>query len=184
MKRLAAILLLGIFSFNLFGYRLVASFLESRENQKMELALDVNDYNDDELISIKQPTNLPYYQNSKAFQRVDGEIEIAGIYYKYVKCRIYNDSLELLCIPNKSKMQIQAAKADFSKLASDFQQSSNKKKGGTESKSFQKTLSEYEEMQASVAFKPVAAAQLHYDRNYNFVNTLFSGTVEQPPDLA
>ena len=105
MKQLAAILLLGIFSFNLFGYRLVASFLEKQENIKMELALDENNYEDHQLISIKQPTNLPYYQNSKTFQRIDGEIEIEGVYYKYVKCRIYNDSLEMLCIPtNKWKI--------------------------------------------------------------------------------
>src|SRR6187402_3559047 len=110
MKRLAAILLFGIFAFNLFGYQLIASLLENRENNKIELALDENDYSDDQLISIKQPTNLPYYQNSKDFQRVDGEVEINGIEYKYVKSRIYNDSLELLCIPNTGKMKITAAK--------------------------------------------------------------------------
>ena len=184
MKRLAAILLLGIFSFNLFGYRLVASFLESTENQKMELALDENEYSDSELISIKQPTNLPYYQNSTAFQRIDGEIEIAGVYYKYVKCRIYNDSLELLCIPNKSKMQIQAAKADFSKLASDFQQSNNKKKGNTESKSFQKTLSEYEELPVTVSYKSVAVMPVYRTHSESFSSQLFSKMVEQPPEQA
>jgi hypothetical protein len=61
MKQVAAILLLGIFSFNLFGYRLVALFLESKANTAMELSLDENDYRDDQLISIKaayQPSLL------------------------------------------------------------------------------------------------------------------------------
>lgn len=182
MKRLAAILLLGIFSFNLFGYRLIASFLENKENEKMELALDQNDYSEDQLISIKQPTNLPYYQNSKTFQRIDGEIEIAGIYYKYVKCRIYNDSLELLCIPNSGKMKIQAAKADFSKLASDFQQSSNKKKSPADSKSFKKTLSEFEEQQVATTFQKKAVPFTYIIKNNLFVNSLFTRSVEQPPD--
>ncbi|MCW3090231.1 MAG: hypothetical protein JWP81_1300 [Ferruginibacter sp.] len=183
MNRLAAILLLGIFSFNLFGYRLVASFLENQENQKMETALDENDYSDNQLISIKQPTNLPYYQNSKTFQRIDGEIEIAGISYKYVKCRIFNDSLELLCIPNAGKMRIQAVKADFSKLASDFQQSNNKKKSEPGSKSFQKTISEYEEQQSGIAFKLKPLTLNYFIQNTLFVNTLFTKTAEQPPDF-
>lgn len=183
MKQLAAILLLGIFSFNLFGYRLVASFLEINENEKMELAFDENDYADRQLISIKQPTNLPYYQNSKTFQRIDGEIEIEGVYYKYVKCRIYNDSLEMLCIPNTAKMKIQAAKADFSKLASDFQQSNNKKKSPSDSKSFHKTISEFEEEQSStIAFKIKPRSLNYFIQNNLFVNTLFTKSIEQPPD--
>ncbi|MEO6549869.1 MAG: hypothetical protein ABIN94_17840 [Ferruginibacter sp.] len=183
MRRLAAILLLGIFTFNLFGYRLVASFLEMQENQKMEIAFDENDYSDNQLISIKQSTNLPYFQNSKDFQRIDGEIVIDGIAYKYVKCRIYNDSLELLCIPNTSKMRIQAAKSDFSKLASDFQQSNNKKKSESGLKSFQKTVSEYEEQLTSASLK-LQPQELNYcTNNTSFVNSLFTKTAEQPPDL-
>ncbi len=183
MKRLTAILLLGIFSFNLFGYRLIASFLESQENKKIELALDQNDYSDDQLISIKQAINLPYYQNSRVFQRIDGEIEIAGIFYKYVKCRIYNDSLELLCIPNTAKMKIREAKADFSKLASDFQQSDNKKKSSSESRSFQKTTSEYEEYQSAIAEKFNSLTIIkHLIQNQQFSDNLFTRLDEQPPD--
>ena len=183
MKRLAAILLFGIFAFNLFGYRLVASFLENEQNEKMELAFDANNYTDQQLITIKQPTNLPYYQNSKTFQRIDGEIEIAGVYYKYVKCRIYNDSLEMLCIPNTGKMKIQEAKNDFSKLASDFQQP-GKKKAPSDSKSFYKTISEYEARQTvamAFSWKSISTAYRIY--NNQFVKNLVTKTAEQPPDF-
>jgi hypothetical protein len=184
MKQVAAILLLGIFSFNLFGYRLVATFLEKKVNAEMEISLDENDYNNDQLISIKQPTNLPYYKNSATFQRIDGEIEISGIYYKYVKCRIYNDSLELLCIPNTGKMKIQAAKADFSRMASDFQQTESKKKSESGIKSFQKTLGDYEEVKQTAYSLNTSALHLtHNLQNSQFVNTLFLQTAEQPPDF-
>jgi len=183
MKQLAAILLLGIFSFNIFGYKLVALFLESKLDEKMELALDENNYADQELISIKQPINLPYYQNSKTFERVDGEIEIAGVYYKYVKCRIYNDSLELLCIPNAGKMKILEAKVDFSKMASDFQQNNNKKKSNSDSKSFQKTISEFEEEQSTnLASNVTSAARNYLLLNSLFINEPFTSSVDQPPD--
>jgi len=184
VKRIAAILLLGIFSFNIFGYRLVASFLEEQVNASIETALDENNYSDDQLISIKQPTNLPYYNNSPTFQRVDGEIEIEGVHYKYVKVRIYNDSLELMCIPNTGKMNIEAAKADFSRLAADFQQADNaKKKSTTPSKSFQKTLSEYEELQVTQIPAVTATSIATFKSSNNvFVNDLFLQTLEQPPD--
>jgi hypothetical protein len=184
MKQLAAILLLGIFSFNLFGYRLVASFLENKVNAEMEITLDANNYSDDQLISIKQPTSLPYYRNSETFHRIDGEIEINGIYYKYVKSRIYNDSLELLCIPNTGKMKIQAAKADFSRLAADVQQTDNKKKSNSETKSFQKVLGEYEAVkQPSLTATYLDLHRTHSFKNSNFINKLFLQTPEQPPDL-
>ncbi len=185
MKQLAAILLLGIFSFNIFGYQLVAYFMESKANTAIELALDENNYADQELILIKQPINLPYYQNSKTFRRIDGETEIAGIYYKYVKCRIYNDSLELLCIPNRGKMKILETKADFSKLVADFQQSANKKKNHSDSKLFQKAISEYEEQAcANNTFKPNLATSNYLIPNNLFINRLFKLSVEQPPDPA
>jgi hypothetical protein len=183
MKQLSAILLLGIFSFNIFGYRIVASFLENRENQKMELALDGNNYSDNQLVSIKQPANLPYYTNSFDFHRIDGEVEINGIIYKYVKCRIYNDSLEMLCIPNTAKMKIQAARADFSKMAADFQQSSHKKKSHSDSKSTQKTTSEYEEHSAATAFSSAPFLINPTIKHPFFVTAIFSKTVEQPPEL-
>ncbi|MEO6722858.1 MAG: hypothetical protein ABIN67_21000 [Ferruginibacter sp.] len=184
MKQAAAILLLGIFSFNLFGYRLVASFLEKKVNAEMEISLDENDYNYDQLISIKQPTNLPYYRNSAHFQRIDGEIEINNIYYKYVKCRIYNDSLELLCIPNTGKMKIQAAKADFSGMVSDFQQTESKKKSEPGTKSFQKILGDYEEVRQTAYSINTNALRLNHNlKNSQFVNTLFLQTAEQPPDF-
>ena len=184
MKQIAAILLLGIFSFNIFGYRLVANYFEQQGNAQMEAALDENQYRDDQLISIKQPTNLPYYNNSASFQRINGEIEIEGVHYKYVKVRIYNDSLELMCIPNTGKMSIEAAKADFSRLAADFQQSNSaEKKSNSDSKNFQKSLSEFEEIQ--LTGNTAIIQQIHPSFiafNNLFVKDLFLKTPEHPPD--
>lgn len=184
MKRLAAILLLGIFTFNLFGYRLVASFMENQENQRIEIALDENNYTDDQLISIRQPTNLPYYRNSETFQRIDGEIEISGILYKYVKCRIYNDSLELMCIPNTGTMKIRAAKDDFSKLASEFQRTSdNEKKSHPENKSLKQVLGDYELLQQSSVTGSGSAVHIdHLIQNSSFSDSHFASSAERPPD--
>ncbi len=122
MKRIVSIFLSGIFLFNWFGYRVLTSYLEEKANISLETQLDENHYDEHQLISIKVPVDyLPYYNNSQLFERVDGEIEIDGIHYKYVKRRIYNDSLEMLCIPNTAVTALQSAQNEFFKFVNDLQ---------------------------------------------------------------
>jgi hypothetical protein len=184
MRKLVAIFMLAVFAFNVAGYQLVYNYLSNKSDKNLESALDANNYKDEDLITIKQPTNLPYYTDSKEFQRVDGEVEINGIKYKYVKSRIYNGYLEMLCIPNKAKMQIEESKNDYAKVAHDFQQNDTQKKDGPQ-KSFQKSLSEYEEQ----ALLSIDCGSKTLSTIYVLVNSVpgenhFFTTVEQPPDAA
>lgn len=122
-------MLLAILLFNWFGYRLLTSFLEEKANLQLEAQLDNNDYDRMQLIAIKVPvTHLAYYNYSASFERVDGQIEIDGIRYNYVKRRLLNDSLELLCIRNNAVMKLKAAKDDFFKSVNDLQQNGQNKK--------------------------------------------------------
>ena len=127
LRKIAAILLLGILVFNWVGYRLFSDFLLYRSDVKLEARLDKNDYKESELIQIKIPLTLPYQLNWKSFERFDGEIDVDGIHYKYVKRKIYNDSLILLCLPNKSKQKIEKAKDDYFKIVNDIDPASQKK---------------------------------------------------------
>jgi hypothetical protein len=122
MRSPGAVFLLVMLLFNWFGYRLVIGVLETENNSQLEARLDENHYDESQLISIKVPVRyLPYYSNSTEFQRVDGQIEIGGVQYKYVKRRIYADSLELLCIPNAGAMQLQTAENEFFRFSNDLQ---------------------------------------------------------------
>ncbi len=120
MKRTAAILLVCVLLFNLGGYRLVTAYLEDRADSRLEASLDANEYNESQLFQIKIPAQFPYYNGSATFERVDGEINIEGVNYKYVKRRIYNDTLELLCIQNTDKSNVQNARDDFFRMANDL----------------------------------------------------------------
>jgi len=123
LKRFFSILLTAVLLFNWFGYRLLISFIEGKADAQLEAQLDENNYDESQLVSIKVPvTYLVYYSNSKSFERVDGQIEIGGILYKYVKRRIYKDSLEMLCIPNHAAMKFQSAKNEFFKFINDLHQ--------------------------------------------------------------
>lgn len=124
LRKFAAILLVGILLFDSVGYRALNRLMQYRASQQLELRLDRQQYDESQLISIKVPTtHLAYYNNSTTFERVDGQIEINGVICQYVKRRIYNDSLELLCIPNHKAMQLRAVGKDRLKLIADLEQS-------------------------------------------------------------
>ncbi len=185
MKKFAAILLLFVFVFNLFGYRLFVSFMVSNANQSLEIALDNNNYSEENLISIKKPTNLPYYNNTKDFTRVYGEVEMNGVLYTYVKSRIYNDSLEMLCIPNTSKQQLLNSKDNFAAVVFDLQKDTNKKSGeSNKTFSFLKMLGEFED-NANFNFTISSKAIAFKNNTHYIANTVakHKATIEQPPDF-
>ncbi len=114
--------------FNWVGYRFVMDYLGNRADIAFQSQLDDNQYNEKDLISIKVPAALPYGASSQKFDRVNGEITVKGITYSYVKRRFYQDTLEVLCIPNFAKTGIQNARDAFARLANDFVNSSSSKK--------------------------------------------------------
>lgn len=117
--------------FNWVGYRLLAYCIENKINNSFEIQLDNNDYDEGELVSIKVPeTHLWGYANSQLFERVDGQLNIKGVVYSYVKRRFLNDTIELLCIPNKPLVEIQNARNEFFKLVTDIQYPGQGKKTG------------------------------------------------------
>ena len=184
MKKITAILLLAIFAFNMVGYHLVSSYFSNQSDNELEKALNTNQYEDNQLVLIKLPVNLPYYTNNKTFARIDGEVDLKGITCKYVKYRIYNDSLEMLCIPNLQKMKIEISKNDYAKVIHDFQQENTKKKSGSDGKSFQKKTDFLETKQ----FYETTHFQLPLKKYTSVTTALYSKNyfkiVEQPPDVA
>ena len=121
MKKLAAILLIALFLFNLFGYRILFYVAEQHSNLTIETALDKNQYNEQDLITIKIPMSVPYQIERKDFERFDGEVTMNGKCYKYVKRKICDGNLILLCLPDNNKMHLETAKNDLFKNYSDVQ---------------------------------------------------------------
>jgi len=185
MKQTAAIFLLVIFSFNMFGYRVVYNYLANKADTKLELALDEKVYDDADLISIKQATNLPYYSNSNSFKRLDGEINVDGTIYKYVKVRVFKDSLELLCIPHLSKMKIENSKNEFYKLVNELSASGDKKKSGSDQKQIKVTTAEYEELyNGSLVQAPLQIRSTLFFYTTPSTVEVVGKSAERPPDQA
>lgn len=131
MRRLTAISLFLILSFNLVGYKVLLQYWENEANTKLEAKLDKQEYDEKELVEMKIPLTVPYGSSSKDFERYSGEIDIEGVHYKYVQRKVYNDSLVLLCIPNKEKTQIATAREEFSRMINELQKDNNGKKSSS-----------------------------------------------------
>lgn len=121
---------LTILLFNFYGYRVVLSCLQTGTETAIERRVDGNDYRNDELVSIKTKLDLPYYTASPGYERAYGSIEIGGREYDYVKRRVYNDTLELLCLPNGAKTALKNIGNDLAKASADGQSSLPAKKTG------------------------------------------------------
>ena len=183
VKHIAAILLMGILFFNWYGYQLLSSFLQDRATAGLEARLDQNKYDESQLVSVKIPiTSLSYYNPSAGFERVDGQIEIGGIQYKYVKRRMFKDSLELLCIPNQASMSLQTARNDFFRQVNDLQQHNNQGKKAPVQKSF--STSDYNKQNDLFVLEQLYPVSLPISfEQVPVIPSSYVMTAEQPPDL-
>ncbi|MEO5995749.1 MAG: hypothetical protein ABIN89_03510 [Chitinophagaceae bacterium] len=183
IKKIASIFFLSVFLFNWFGYRLLSIVLEDRANSALVAELDKDQYDDSALITIKLPSNLPYYTNSKHYERMDGELEINGMHYNYVKCRIYKDTVEYLCIPNQIRTRLSNARDEFYKLVNDLQHPTQNKKTGDTCNSIKSLLSEYYQETNSWAFDAFLPEQ-SVNNSYNCLNLSKPAVLPQelPPD--
>ena len=181
-KKCAYISLLAILVFNWCGYRILAFYLEEKAKASLQAKLDKDDYDHGELISIKIPSpNLPYYHSSKEFYNLEGEIEMNGVFYKFVKRRLYNDTLEFLCLPNKDAMNIYTAKNDFFKRVNELQQTDSGKKTQSHSANSKNPTGEY-----FFEHEPLDP-QLFFPRSVKYISrntattSCFSPAPDKPP---
>jgi cbb3-type cytochrome oxidase subunit 3 len=120
LRKSASIILLFILLFNMIGYRAWFYYAERKADMAMEARLDKDQYNENDLISITVPLDNPYQLEQRNFQRIDGEISFQGKNFKYVKRKVSDGQLILLCIPDARKMVLKKAKAEYGNAANDF----------------------------------------------------------------
>ena len=178
-------MLLGIFLFNWCGYRFLTTYLENKANTQLQVALDNNEYDESELISIKIPSNLPYNINATQFEKAEGEVLVKGVIYKYVKRRLNNDSLELMCIKNTAKMNVQHSRDNFFKLVNDLQHNSQNKKQDSNNNIAKNILSDYSNEQQYFSFAVFTQQeQIHGNLTSTNIPVITLSPQEQPPDAA
>lgn len=160
--------------------------MQQQVSNQLEAKLDKNLYSDAQLIELKVPMHLPYQTNWSAYQRCDGEIEIDGMLYKYVKRKVADDTLYLMCIPNTRKMNLETAKNDFFKLSNDLAQNNNSKKSdNSKTISFKSLQGDYDEYSFHLNSLFLSSNATKFWRSGNVNNTVTTPHTPpgQPPDL-
>ena len=153
VKKLAAISLLILLLFNFVGYRLLFYAMQKQADRELVTKLDNAVYDESELITITVPLTLPYLTNWKDFERTDGEIKLDGKIYHYVKQKVYEGQLILMCLPDEQKMHLENAKDDFFKLANELlSNSSSSKKSGNNTVVMKLVISDYDKLQTASTF--------------------------------
>jgi hypothetical protein len=94
-------------------------------NIEMANRLDEGQYSTDETITIKIPFNLPYQEEGKAFERVHGEFEYNGEFYKLIKQKVENGVLHVVCLKDKKQKCLSSFMADLVKMSTDLPVSSS-----------------------------------------------------------
>ncbi|MDX2047785.1 MAG: hypothetical protein SFU87_13425 [Chitinophagaceae bacterium] len=131
LRKIVAILFIKVYLLSLAGYSILFDYFIHQTNKHTVQELDNGNYNESELFEIKVPLHLPYYTSLDEYERYDGGIELNGIHYNFVKRKIHNDTLYLLCLPNHVKTELYKAKNDLAAEQSDNEPFSSQK--GTES---------------------------------------------------
>jgi len=182
LKKLAAILFLSLFLFNLAGYKCWYYFLQDAENTRLEANLDKNNYSEQDLILFKVPLSNPYQISWTEFERVDGEIDIQGVMYKYVKRKVEDGQLILLCLPNYNKMKLAKVFSEFGHHGNDYS-TSGKKNNNTPCCKIV-SLSEYEENPWTGFYENPDAPALPYTAFLHApLTTCYIGLAGKPPEI-
>lgn len=185
LKKITAIFFLILFSFNSFGYRLLFDYMQAKTDQKLEVRLDNDSYDESQLMELKIPVNVAYQTSWTSYQRCDGEITIGGVIYKYVKRKLSNDTLYLMCIPNSAKMRLEMVKNNFFKISNDLPNDSHSKKSDSKS-AFKNLQSVYNEPSflTKINFPLRAHENLWLPQGIADLHHSFEISPEQPPDVA
>ncbi len=119
MKTAVSIFLVILILFNIIGFYGLLVGLSVKVKSEISRRLDADQYVSDETITLKVPVFIPYYSGSEVYERVEGEIEHEGEFYRLVKQRIVRDTLFIVCIRDQKSKHIKQALTDYVKTFTD-----------------------------------------------------------------
>ena len=160
--------------------------LENHADALLESKLDSGSYDRAELISIKVPvTHILYYSSSASFERMNGRIEIDGVVYSYVKIRLLKDSLELLCIRNVARLELQEADNNIFRLVNGLEFNGNTKKAAAQIGPLKFLAAEYYPHRALALIERMARSITREQHHFLVTHSWhFGSAIDIPPERA
>lgn len=105
--------------FNTIGYYGVFLILSKQFNKEFTRQLDTDEYAGSETMIVKIPFALPYQTNFDAYERVDGQFECEGEFYKLVKQKWVGDTLFVILTKDNRQTKLHESLANFERASHD-----------------------------------------------------------------
>ena len=118
MKRIVSIFLTLLLLLNVMGFFGIFLGAKYSNTQQLISDFDNDNYSHMQTVTFKIAVSVPYVTETE-FQRVDGEIEHNGEFYRVVKQRYANDSLYIVCVKDVESKHISQALNDYVKTFTD-----------------------------------------------------------------
>lgn len=125
MKKGFSIILLAVFLFNVVGYYGIYLTMLRKAHLAVNEQIDNNQFSEDQTITLKIPISLPYTISDNNYERVHGDFELRGEFYKLVKQKYQNDTLFIVCLKNVEKKKAFKVFSDLIKISTDQHSTSN-----------------------------------------------------------
>lgn len=119
LKRLASIFFVFLMLFNALGFYGLLQGLRYKSTLDLVERLDDHQYTAEETVTLTVPLTMPYQLDTKDYERVDGEIQYNGEFYRLVKQKFDNDTLYIVCIKDHTSKRINQALMDYVKTFRD-----------------------------------------------------------------
>lgn len=119
MRKAVSILLVFLLLFNALGFYGLLQGLKYKNTLDLVRRLDNQQYSKDETVTFKLPFTVPYQLSSNGYERVDGQIQIEGEYYRLVEQKLSRDTLYIVCIKDHDSNRIMQALGDYVKTFTD-----------------------------------------------------------------
>jgi hypothetical protein len=118
VKKVVSISLIALLLLNVMGYYAVLLGIKYQNARNLTTRFDNDNYDKLQEITLRVPITVPYYQDTN-FERVDGEIEHNGEFYRLVKQKLAKDTLYIVCVKDVKSKQIKQALSDYVKTFTD-----------------------------------------------------------------
>lgn len=160
------------------------NLVQQKADTHFEQKIDNKQYDANALIEVRAPVSLPYQTDWKEFERVNGEITINGMHYKYVERKLEAGEMIYKCIPDESKARLVNARENFFKLVNDLQNQQEQKSGKQPAPSYKTFSFDYCDQLSNWSL--TALDKWKQPFNYTFSATPLSAhtiKAEQPPEV-
>lgn len=168
------------------GYKLLFVYENNILDKQAETSFNANEYDEAATVTIKVPLSLPYLADQSKFERTDGKITVNGKVYRYIKRKIVNNEMILVCLADNKAMQLNKSQNDFFKTTAGVGDNNTSKKTGSGSSDFFKSLPLYN--RGNTVSYNFSACKILKANNIMLPGTkplsLSKKPLVQPPDVA